>query len=197
MIRFFKKIVGVCSCLLFVNTVSAQVYKQGVGLQLDVVSFKESYTSVGGLSLPVRNTPIPGILYKGSLGFALSRTTTLSITTYPFIGLGPKDSGKPKIVAEIPLLAEFFFGDVDYFGGFIGLGASYTYSTIPGFGDGTVFGPQIEGGIQFPLNDRVLAAKLSYTYGLNNPSIAAYPDRTYAKTERGVFGVGLVYMFVY
>lgn len=195
--RTLKNIFSVTFTMLVSFGASGQVYKQGVGLQLDVVSFKESYTSVTGLSLPVRNTAVPGILYKGSLGFALSHNTTLSITTYPFIGLGPKDAGKPKIVAEIPLLAEVFFGDVDYFGGFIGLGASYTYTTIPGFGDGTVFGPQIEGGLQFPLNDMVLAAKLSYTYGLNDPSISAYPERTYSKAERGIFAIGLTYMFVY
>lgn len=79
------------------------------------------------------------------------------------------------MVAEIPILAEVFFGDVDYAGAFFGLGASYTYSKIPGFGDGTVFGPQIEDGAQFPLNDQIFAAKLSYTYGLNKPSIDAYP----------------------
>ncbi len=195
--KMIYKLLCFCFALSLSFSASSQVYKQGVGLQLNVISFKESYTSVDGLSLPVRNTPVPGILYKGSLGFSLSRTTTLSITTYPFIGLGPKDSGKPRIVAEIPLLAEVFFGDVDYFGGFIGLGASYTYSTIPGYGDGTVFGPQIEGGLQFSLNESVLAAKLSYTYGLNDPSIKAYPDRTYLKSERGIFGVGLIYMFVY
>lgn len=177
--------------------VKAQVFKQGVGLQLDVISFKESYTTIGGLYLPVRNVAAPGILYKGSLNFALSRTTTFAVSAYPFVGLGPKDSGKPRIVAEIPLVAELFFGDLDYFGGFIGAGGSFAYSKIPDYGNGIVVGPHIVGGLQFPLNDRVLAAKMSYTYGVNDPSIAAYPNRVYSKSERGIFSIGLLYMFVY
>lgn len=197
MFKSFFQISMLFLALIAVNQSHSQVYKQGVGLQMNVISFKEAYTSVGGLSLPVRNTPVVGILYKGVLGFALSQNLTLSVTSYPFIGLGPKDAAKPKIVAEIPILAEAFFGDVDYFGGFVGLGGSFTYSTIPNYGNGLVIGPQIVGGIQFPLGNQVLAAKMSYVFGLNKPSIDAYPWRTYSKAERGVFGIGLVYMFVY
>ncbi len=183
--------------LLAAFTSNAQVFKQGVGLQLDVLSFKESYTTTSGLYFPVRNVAAPGILYKASLNFALSHTTTFAISSYPFIGLGPKDAGKPRIVADLPIVAELFFGDLDYFGGFIGAGGSFSYTKIPEFGNGIVVGPQLVGGLQFPINDQVLAAKMSYTYGLNDPSIAAYPNRVYNKTERGVFSIGVLYMFVY
>lgn len=173
----------------------AQSFKHGVGFQANIFSFKEAYTDNTGLNYPVLTTVTPGFVYKASLGFNINRDLTLSLATYPFIGLYPKGEGSGYLSAEIPLLAEFFYGDLDYFGGFIGVGGSFAYTKIPGFGDGNVIGPQIVAGLQFPLQDHVVEAKLAYTYGLNEPSINAFPNRIYTKADRSLFSLGLIYMF--
>ncbi|MFT5819103.1 MAG: hypothetical protein ACI8ZM_000325 [Crocinitomix sp.] len=191
------KFLFILLALLSTNDGLTQVFKHGVGAQLEIFSFKDSYTNGTGLNNPVSVSPIPGLVYKASLSMYVSKTRHLhiSLTSYPFIGYYGNAIGASKLVAEIPLLVEFFYGDIDYFGGFAGIGASYAYSAIPNFGDGTVFGPQIEGGVQFPFAGQVLAAKLAYTYGLNDPGAVAFPDRTYSKSERGIFSVGLLYVF--
>tara|TARA_B110000046_G_C12960642_1_gene384369 strand:+ start:970 stop:1239 length:270 start_codon:yes stop_codon:yes gene_type:complete len=77
----------------------------------------------------------------------------------------------------------------------VGLGAAYAYSGIPGFGNVNIFGPQIEGGLPFPFAGKVLAAKMAYTYGMNKPEATLFPDRTYSKSECGIFSLGLNYIF--
>jgi hypothetical protein len=173
----------------------AQNFKHGVGLQANIFSFKEAYTDNTGINYPVLTTVTPGFVYKASLGFNINRDLTLSLATYPFIGIYPKGETSGYLSAEIPLLAEFFYGDLDYFGGFIGVGGSFAYTKIPGFGDGNVIGPQIVAGLQFPFQDQVVEAKLAYTYGLNKPSINAFPNRVYTKADRSLFSLGLIYMF--
>jgi hypothetical protein len=175
--------------------VAAQSFKHGVGLQANIFSFKEAYTDNTGINYPVLTTVTPGFVYKASLGFNINRDLTLSLATYPFIGIYPKGETNGYLSAEIPLLAEFFYGDLDYFGGFIGLGGTFAYTKIPGFGDGNVIGPQIVAGLQFPLQDQVVEAKLAYTYGLNDPSINAFPNRVYTKADRSIFSLSLIYMF--
>jgi len=175
----------------------AQEYKHGLGVQLNISQFKESYSDNTGLHNKVGVAPVPGVVYKASLGFQFSRQTTFSLSSYPFVGYSFNSSQGGYFGAELPILAELFFGDVDYFGAFIGAGASYSYTTYEGFGDGVVMGPQIEAGLQFPLGERVAAVKLAYTYGLNDPSISAFPDRVYTKSERGLFSVGFSYVFDY
>ncbi len=178
---------------------NGQVFKHGVGAQLDIFSFKESYTDVTGLNHPVSVSAIPGLVYKASLSLYASKTrhSHISIASYPFIGYYANSIDASKLAFEVPLLVEFFYGDIDYFGGFFGVGASYAQSAIPNFGDGTVFGPQIEGGLQFPIDGKVIAAKLAYTYGLNDPSESLFPERTYTKSDRGIFSIGLIYVFGY
>lgn len=86
----------------------AQSFKHGVGFQANIFSFKEAYTDNTGLNYPVLTTVTPGFVYKASLGFNINRDLTLSLATYPFIGLYPKGEGSGYLSAEIPLLAEFF-----------------------------------------------------------------------------------------
>lgn len=195
----FKSIIVLCFITLLSIDAHAQRFKHGLGAQLNITSFKESYTDISGLYNPVATAFVPGIVYKANLGFKLTRdgSVTFSISSYPFIGYSSSESTGGYLGAEIPLLAEFYFGDVDYFGAFVGVGASYYFSTYPGFGNGNVIGPQIEGGLQFPMGERVIAAKLAYTFGLNDPSIAAFPARDYVKSDRGMFSVAFVYVFDY
>jgi hypothetical protein len=56
-------------------------------------------------------------------------------------------------------------------------------------------GLQIVAGIQFPLQDHMVEAKLAFTYGLNKPSINAFPSRVYTKADRSLFSLSLIYMF--
>ena len=195
--NYIKTVVFLFFITISSFNVNAQEFKHGVGAQLDIFSFKESYIDITGLNHPVSVSAIPGLVYKASLSVYASKNRHLhiSLASYPFIGYYITSTDASKIVAEIPLLVEFFYGDLDYFGGFVGVGASYAHSAIPNFGDGTVIGPQIEGGVQFPLDGKVFAAKLAYTYGLNDPSEALFPDRTYSKSDRGIFSMGLIYVF--
>jgi hypothetical protein len=194
-----KTIFILCFITLFSIDADGQVFKHGVGAQLDVFSFKDSYTDVTGANNPVLVAPIPGLVYKASLSMYVSKTRHLhiSLASYPFIGHYGNSTGASKLVAEIPLLVEFYYGDIDYLAGFAGVGASYAFSAIPGHGDGIVVGPQIEGGVQFPFADQVLSAKLAYTYGLNDPGAVAFPNRTYSKSDRGIFSISLMYVFGY
>ncbi|NOQ73926.1 MAG: hypothetical protein GQ574_18110 [Crocinitomix sp.] len=193
----FKSIIVLCFITLLSIDANAQVFKHGVGAQLDIFSFKDSYTDGSGLNHPVSVSPIPGLVYKATLSMYVSKTRHLhiSLATYPFIGHYANTTDASRLVAEIPLLVEFYYGDIDYFGAFAGIGAAYSYSAIPNFGDGTIIGPQIEGGVQFPFAGQVIAAKLAYTYGLNDPGATVFPERTYSKSDRGIFSMGLIYVF--
>jgi hypothetical protein len=196
-----KNLIKIIFILCFITSVStsaqAQVFKHGVGVQFDFFSFKDSYTDLTGAHNPVSLTVIPGLTYKASLSMYVSKTRHLhiSLASYPFVGLYANSIDAKKLVYEMPLLVEFFYGDIDYFGGFVGIGAAYANSGIPNFGNGNVFGPQIEGGLQFPFAGQVLAAKLAYTYGMNKPGASLFPERTYSKSERGIFSLGLNYIF--
>lgn len=193
------KIFFVSVVFLVSSQLNAQVFKHGVGAQVDIFSFKDTYTDMTGLNNPVQVSAIPGLVYKASLSMYVSKTRHLhiSLASYPFLGYYSNANEQSNLAVELPLLVEFYYGDIDYFGGFVGLGGAYAYSAIPNFGDGIVIGPQIEGGVQFPFAGQVLAAKLGYTYGLNDPGPAAFPDRNYTKSDRGVFSMGLIYVFGY
>jgi hypothetical protein len=178
---------------------SAQEYKHGFGAQMNLFSFQETYTDATGLHNPVGAVAIPGLLYKASIGFDINKTRTLrlSAVTYAFLGFNINTATGGDLGVEVPLLAEFFLGDIDYFGGFLGVGGSFSYTAVSGFGNGIVIGPQIEGGLQFPIFERVVAVKLAYTYGLNKPSTGLYTNRVYTKDQRSLFSIGMMYIFGY
>ncbi len=177
----------------------SQGYKHGFGPQFDLFGFRESFTSPAGSFNNVGRSVIAGVSYKASYGFNLNPrgTVIFSVTSYPFAGFRLTGEGTGSLGAEIPLLGEFFFGDIDYLGLFIGAGGSYGITTTTGFGNGNVVGIQLDGGLQFPIGESVALLKAAFTFGLNDPSIALFPDRVYSKSERNIFSVGINYIFGY
>lgn len=176
-------------------TVNAQFYKHGVGVQLNVSAFKASYVDITGSHNNTFNAVAPGLVYKASLGFRMNRIMTFSVSSYPFLGY--QTTGEKGLNYQIPLLAELYFGDLDYSGLFFGLGGSYSSALATDYGGGVILGPQISGGGQFPINENVVSLRASYTFGLNDPAPNTFPLRTYSKSKRGLFAVSLKYVFGY
>ncbi len=177
------------------NPLKAQYYKNGLGVQINITTLNESYSDAYGTVSSKKSFPIPGLAYKAAFGFELTRNVTLSLASYPFLGFTYNTQTGGYFGAEVPLLGEFFFGDVDWFGGFIGAGGTFSYAAITNYGSGVVIGPQLEGGVQFPFGSRVVAVKLAYTHGLNKPNVKLFPNRQYTKSQRGMFSFALIYVF--
>ncbi len=121
--NLIKSVFILCFITSLSTSAQAQVFKHDAGIQFDFFSFKDSYTDLTGSCNPVSLTVIPGLTYKASLLSYVSKTRHLHIilTSYPFVGLFANLIDTKKLVYEIPLLVEFFYGDIDYFVSFSGI----------------------------------------------------------------------------
>ena len=164
---------------------NSQEYRHGLGLQYNLALFKDSYGFSGA--------GVPGAVYKGSLGFDISRDVHISISTYPFIGLFFNSQSGGYFGAELPLLCELGFGDLDDVHGFFGAGGTMAFVGASGGGAGAIVGPQFDLGMQFPFRDRLLSIKLAYTIGLNSRNPGAVDPLLLDK--RSMYSLGIIYMF--
>lgn len=179
------------------NYSDAQEYRHGLGIQLTTGIFNGVYENeYGQIYDEPEYSYVPGAVYKASLAFDINRDLSFSIAAYPFIGLNRNSLTGGYFGFELPVLGEFFFGDIDDFGGFVGAGFNYGIIAHTGYGSGQIVGPTFDAGIQFPMKDRILELKLGYTLGLNN-ELEKHPDLTVTKDSRSIFSVGLLYMIGY
>jgi len=179
------------------NYTNAQEYRHGLGAQLTTGIFNSVYENEYG---QVWDEPefayVPGAVYKASVAFDINRDLSFSVAAYPFLGLNRNSLTGGYFGFELPILGEFFFGDIDDFGVFLGTGFNYGIIAHSGYGSGQIFGPTFDGGLQFPLREQIVELKLGYTLGLNN-ELSKFPDLTVTKDSRSIFSVGLLYMIGY
>jgi len=169
--------------------VKGQEYFHAFGLQANLGLSSKTTPTTSDFNLVF----VPGVIYKASLAFEINRDMNFAISAYPFIGaMGSFNSQQgassgTSIGAELPVLGEIYFGDLDDPCFFIGAGlsASVIRSTS---GSSTVVGPQIEVGGQFEFRDQMIGARLAYTYGLNGGS----DDPTISESNNMV-NVGIFY----
>jgi len=184
-----KKIIIGLAFVAMTGIVKGQEYFHAFGLQANFgyTSVKTETTSSSTLVF------VPGVIYKASLAFEINRDMNFAISAYPFLGMmGSLNSQSgassgTSIGAELPILGEVYFGDLDDPCFFVGAGASASVIRSTG-GSSTVVGPQIELGGQFEYRDRMIGARLAYTYGLNTNS----EDVTVSES-RSMINVGIYY----
>lgn len=166
-----KKIIMGLAFIAMTGIVKGQEYYHAFGLQanLGLSSVKSDLISESNVVF------VPGVIYKASLAFEINRDMNFAISAYPFLGMmGSLNSQQgasagTSIGAELPILGEVYFGDLDDPCFFVGAGINF--STIRStYGSSTVVGPQIEVGGQFEFRDQIIGARLAYTYGLNGKS---------------------------
>lgn len=162
-----------------------QSYYHHVGLQTNFVWYTVALpANLPGVSFG-ESAVFPGITYKGSLAFDLNNSAHFAVSTYPFLGFDliaynnvTSSSIRSLVTAEIPLLAELYFGygkmsDASFY---IGSGLSAIHlvknstesmlQMATGTDSGLVFGFCNAVGSQFFIGSKLISFKFSYTHGL-------------------------------
>jgi len=184
-----KKIIMGLAFVAMTGIVKGQEYFHAFGIQANL-GFSSEKTETTSSSDVVF---VPGVFYKASLAFEINRDMNFAISAYPFLGMmGSLNSQSgasagTSIGAEFPLLAEVYFGDLDDPCFFVGAGASASVIRST-YGSSSVVGPQIEFGGQFEFSDRMIGARLAYTYGLNGKS-----DVVGTKNSSSMVNIGIYY----
>ena len=176
-------------CLGFSIHIKSQEYYQGVGGQgiIGISDYLYRNASTLDTSYGGGAYGIFGFYYQASLVFDAGFDNQLAISAYPFVGLSLNSVGY-----EIPLLAEFYFGEIDDYN--FHFGAGYTYCQIFDYGTNNIlFGPLFEVGGMFPFRMETMGLKLNFAF---DPDIK---DRTKELSTIGGFhyrmGISAYMMF--
>lgn len=160
--------------LFFTFTVSstfAQDYYQGIGAQIDagLFSLEVDSPTIGTYS-ETSNPAVPGVFYKATLAFS----DVFAVSAYPFVGLfvdtNSRSGGTASVGVSLPVLAELYLGEFDDSAFIVGGGFAFAALGSAGEGGGSIIGPQVSLGGQFPLQGRLIGLRAAYTFGLNNPN---------------------------
>lgn len=178
---------------------NAQEYYHGVGGQFSYRYSKVSYTrpateySAGVDYEGSEFMGLPAIMYKSTLAFDVSRSTYFAVSAYPNFGLQYNTGGNNYIALGLPLVAEYYFNDIDDATFFVGAGMEYSFikygDPVWGNSGGKTFGPHLAIGGQFELRDRMYGVRLGYTYGLNK--LKADEDVTIRTDKKMLFSLGI------
>lgn len=196
-----KKILLGVGLLLCTGIAKAQDYYQGIGAQVNYGIFSLSYSDTYQNYSGTTGAAVPGIFYKASLAFDISRSTNFAISSYPFVGLNANfnsmSGASGSFGAELPILGEIYFGDLDDPCFFMGAGFSAAYLASSdvwgGASAGPILGPQVDIGGQFEFQGRMVGLRAAYTYGLNNTRNVA-SDVNITKDTRWMLGLGAYYV---
>ena len=170
----------------------AQEYYHGLGLQYDMGMFNYSYTT-SSLDYSCNcGAGVPGVVYKASLAFEAGRNSNMAISSYPFLGFYLSSTAGSYLGVELPVLFEFYTGDLDDNTFFAGAGFSYSFIASDDEG-GVIMGPQVGIGGQFPVRDKLIGIRGAYTLGINKRNdIPA--DATVSKDKKYLIGLGFYYV---
>lgn len=188
-----KKIIMGLAFMAMTGIVKGQDYFHAFGVQANLGYTSISSEIAGSDVESSKLTFVPGVIYKATLAFEINRDMSFAISSYPFIGaMGSFNSqagasSGASVGVELPILGELYFGDLDDPCFFVGAGfsGSLIRSTA---GSSTVVGPQLELGGQFEFRDKLIGARLAYTYGLNKGTEVVGITET-----RSMFNVGIFY----
>ena len=197
----FKNVILACALLCASLSMNAQEYYHGIGGQYNFGIFNietqnNSFSGAGS---------VPGLFYKATLAFPLTKKINLAASSYPFLGLSgnfnSQTGASGSIGAELPVLAELYLGDMDNGCFFMGTGVSAAFLGVsdpdPLFGGsfgGAIIGPQVDMGGQFNFRNNLVGVKVAYTYGLNN-SVSIPSDEVVISDRRNMFSIGAYYLF--
>jgi len=177
-------------CLIFSSSISisfAQEYYHGFGAQIDIATFTVEIGSFSETTAPA----VPGVFYKATLAFS----DQFAISAYPFIGLRGSSNSQTgssgSVGVSLPILAEIYLGDIDDSAFIVGGGFAFAALGATGEGGGSVVGPQVSVGGQFPLQGRLIGLRAGYTFGLNKPN-SNIPEVT--KDSASLISLGLYYV---
>ena len=172
----------------------SQDYFHGIGTGLYAISYQSTWA---GSPLPDQGPfatgsddfsqllASPGIFYKSTLAFDVTRNTMLAVSAYPFLGFNINANARTGVSEgnsfgfELPILAEYYFGEPDDDMCFyLGAGGAYGYASS--LGSISVLGPQVEIGGQYEFNRQLFGARATFTYGLNGGDNNFYDERANA-----------------
>ncbi len=175
-----KKIVIALS-LLFSTFSNAQDYYHGVGGAWNTALFKTEFGTEGA--------SVPLIFYKATLGFDVSRSSNFGISAYPGLGFFISTQQGSYGGFQIPIVGEYYFGDIDDKCFYMGAGFDVNGVVSDGSG-GLVLGPHVGIGGQFEVRDNLIGIRGGYTYGVNGGK----NEVTGFKETRMSFNFGLYYI---
>ena len=192
-----KKSIAVLVCLCLTVIVKAQDYYHGLGGQFNYGIYNIAYSGGGVDYEGVNVASVPGIFYKSTLSFKdADNGPGFCVSAYPFLGLSlsinSQAGGQGSFGAELPVLGEVYFGELDDACFYVGAGWTFAYMSTLGFASGSIVGPQFDIGGQFPFRGSTVGLRLAYTKGVNkakfdNTSIVTTLDK------RSMIGVGVYY----
>lgn len=177
-----KKLLIIASLFAMTN-VKAQGYYHGLGIQFNYVAFTgTNYSNIFGT---------PGIYYKATYTFGANKVTP-AISAYPYVGAFLQ-GGSGSIGAELPIMGEVYFGDIEDLAFNIGAGFNFSYWAND-LDNGSVVGPRLELGGQFYISGKLMGIRAGYTHGLTKTVYYEY-DGTEHSLDNKLFNLGFHYYF--
>jgi len=185
-----KKITFMAAMLFFSQHAKSQDYYHAIGAAYNIGLYQQSYTS------QIENIDYSGtsalgvgmIVYKASLAFEMSRSSSFAVTAYPGVGGYMSSRYGSYIGYQLPVLGELYFGDVDDAN--FNFGAGFFYGGISA--GGAIMGPQVSVGGQFEFRDQLVGLRGYYTLGVNKSK--DFPsDAQNVVDKKSLFGVSIHY----
>lgn len=205
-----KLIVFLFLSFLIPSKVLSQDFYFGVGSGISMHSYKlQTFDTTGSGSL-YDNVGVlqlgPNLTGRAAIAFDIGISTQFSIATYPSIGFTRGADDKFHLTHEIPLIAEFFFGERgDGLGGFIGGGITITgisnmpetYSSVFNSSQDFDFSAQmIAPEVVFGFQGSAFLYKLAIARGIKQPFsnvLNTYADN---KNRSLLFGFSMLYQIM-
>lgn len=181
-----KKTILIISLFIGI-TAKAQDYYQGAGLGILMGIYNQEYTTPFANITTSNGATVPGIMYKGTLLF----DDSFGVTASPFLGFFLNSQGGSYLGFQLPLMAEYYVGDIDDQCFYLGGGFSYGFAAADGSG-GPVLGPVLGLGGQFEIADNLYGLRANYTFGVNKERDVP-AGWEYTKDTRGMLSIS-VYM---
>lgn len=154
------------SALLVVFGAKSQEFHHALGAGGLFGIFNQEYTTSYSTNVTANEIAyVPGIMYKATLGFDITRNSSFGATASPFLGFFISNYGS-YLGYQLPLMAEYYIGDIDDNCFYLGGGFSYGFVN-DGVAGGPVLGPVLGLGGQFEFRDRLYGLRGNYTIGVN------------------------------
>ncbi len=188
---FLKKYLFILSLIFCVQIGFGQDYYHAFGGQYDFGIFETTYIDLGGFTQSTTQTPFtPGVFYKATL--ALSNN--FAVSGYPFVGISGEFGSFGSffnVGFQVPVVAEFYLGELDDSAFFIGGGLSFGALSSSGFGSGKIFGPHFGVGGQFYITGILVGIRVAYTHGINKTKSVS--DLIVEDDSKRLFTLGAYY----
>lgn len=188
------KKITLAALLFFSFQARSQDYYHAIGGAYNIGMYNLAYNSVSE-NVNYSETSMLGsalIVYKATLAFEMSRSSSFAVSAYPGVGGYFSSRYGSYIGYQLPILGEFYFGDVDDAN--FNFGGGFFYGGVSSNGSGgAIMGPQLSIGGQFEFRDKLVGLRGYYTLGLNKSKYLP-ADATDVTDKKSLFGVSLQYI---